>query len=182
MGTYYVVEYIGRFAFIKPFFANSHELIYSQQFLTLTIIVGIENMLFPNNKKGCKSENKFIERHKLRCTNFSKQQEEVRSPNHKRKSIIKKGYMVNPTLYLAFNCKEAAEFASTQSISLTQNECLVYPTSNSPYQMTEKEFDELKGGELLFDDGQHEDSILVGTNRLKGGEKMYGVFVGEPIV
>lgn len=181
MDIYYVVEYKGRFAFIKPFFANNHDLIFSQTFLTPTMIIGIENKLFPNNKKGYRTENKFIERHRISCTNFSKQDDVIQSIDYKKGNIIERGYMVNPTLYLAFNSKEIAEIAATTDLSLTHNECLMHPFNEIPYEMTSEEFDALKGSELLFDNGDHEDSILVGNNRMGDNERLYGVLVGNPM-
>lgn len=43
----YVVKYTGVFGFIKPWTAVRDSLTYSQQFLTPSIIEGIEKKLFP---------------------------------------------------------------------------------------------------------------------------------------
>ena len=43
----YVVKYIGKFGFIKPWTAVRDGKTYSQQFLTPSVIEGIEKKLFP---------------------------------------------------------------------------------------------------------------------------------------
>ena len=44
---YYVVRYEGPFAFIKPWTAVRDGVTYSQQFLTPSVLEGIEKKLFP---------------------------------------------------------------------------------------------------------------------------------------
>lgn len=60
----YIVKYKGKFGFIKPWTAVRDGETFSQQFLTPSIIEGIEKKLFPellnNNGVICK-----IKRHKL---------------------------------------------------------------------------------------------------------------------
>ena len=43
----YVVKYSGPFGFIKPWTAVRDEEVYSQQFLTPSIVAGIERKIFP---------------------------------------------------------------------------------------------------------------------------------------
>jgi hypothetical protein len=48
----YVVKYTGPFGFIKPWTAVRDDLTFSQQFLTPSMIAGIERKLFPELLKS----------------------------------------------------------------------------------------------------------------------------------
>ncbi len=47
--NYFVVKYIGPFGFIKPWTAVRDSKTFSQQFLTASIVEGIEKKIFPFN-------------------------------------------------------------------------------------------------------------------------------------
>lgn len=90
----FVVKYVGQFAYIKPWTAVRDGETYSQQFLTPSIIEGIEKKLFPQliHEKGIRK----IIRHKLSGKGISVQQEQVQTIGWKEKkirdkSIIKRG-------------------------------------------------------------------------------------------
>ncbi|MEZ4901763.1 MAG: hypothetical protein R2822_08415 [Spirosomataceae bacterium] len=76
MENYYVVKYSGSFGFIKPWTAVRDSETFSQQFLTPSIIEGIEKKLFPellgevHNGKILK-----IKRHRLNYQGLDIQQE-----------------------------------------------------------------------------------------------------------
>lgn len=178
---YYVVKYSGFFGFIKPWAAvrdASGGETYSQQFLTPSIIEGIRQKL----------EVKSIVRHKLIYAGMDVQQEVVQAKAWsktgkqyiKERSILKRGVMLYPSLYLAFECPIDAEKASIQHICLCRNEDLLFPNT-SIRELTEEEFDQLDGYELRF--GTTPNSFLVGYNRFKENEAMMGYIdiVGNPI-
>ena len=110
---YYVVKYTGKFGFIKPWTAVRDGETFSQQFLTPSIIEGIEKKLFPEllsvNGEICK-----IVRHKLSYAAIDSQQEVTQTRGWKEtarqmtreRSILTRGVMLDPILYLAFkdNC------------------------------------------------------------------------------
>ena len=169
---YYVVKYSGPFGFIKPWAAvrdASGGETYSQQFLTPSIIEGIRQKL----------EVKMILRHRLTYAGIDVQQETVQAKAWSRKgkwymkehSILKRGVMLYPCLYLAFENKEDADKATEQHICLCRNEDILLP-STSILEMDQKEFDQLDGYELRF--GEHENSFLVGYNRFENNKEMYG--------
>lgn len=174
----YVVKYTGKFGFIKPWTAVRDGETYSQQFLTPSIIEGIEKKLFPEllseQGKICK-----IVRHKLSYAAIDSQQEvtqargwkETKKQMTRDRSILTRGVMIDPVLYLAFNNKEDAESASKQHVCLCRNEDVMLPDEEI-YEFTEDEFADLDGFELHF--GQSEQSFLVGYNRFDGGKPMYG--------
>ena len=178
---YYVVKYLGHFGFIKPWSAvrdASGGETYSQQFLTPSIIEGIRQKL----------EVKSILRHKLTYAGMDVQQEVVQAKAWSRmgkqylkeRSILKRGVMLYPCLYLVFECLTDAEKASIQHICLCRNEDVLLPDA-SIQEMTKDEFDQLDGYELHFEDTSH--SFLVGYNRFKENEVMMGYMeiVGNPI-
>lgn len=184
----YVVKYTGKFGFIKPWTAVRDEETYSQQFLTPSIIEGIEKKLYPEllstQGKICK-----IVRHKLSYAAIDPQKEVTQTRGvtkipktnlgtrgaWKKGNIIfspiTRGVMIDPILYLAFNNKTDAEIASKQHICLCRNEDVMLPDVEI-YEFNEDEFAELDGFELRF--GQSEQSFLVGYNRFDGGNPMYG--------
>ena len=71
---YYIVKYTGKFGFIKPWTAVRDGETFSQQFLTPSIIEGIEKKLFPEtlNLNGQITK---IARHKLSYSAIDSQQE-----------------------------------------------------------------------------------------------------------
>lgn len=191
----YIVKYTGQFAFIKPWTAVRDEETFSQQFLTPSMVAGIERKLFPElltEKYGIYK----IKRHRLSYSQVSSQQEQTQPRGWNEKghgknkeyfrpyAILKRGVLLNPVLFLAFNTKADAEIAQTQHICLARNEDILYATDEI-IEATEEEFDmneELfKGYELIFEKG--EESFMVGYNRLNNDEAMYGrlKIVGNPV-
>lgn len=174
----YVVKYSGKFGFIKPWTAVRDGETFSQQFLTPSIIEGIEKKLFPEllSKSNCICK---IQRHKLSYSAIDSQQEVTQTRGWKitkksmvrERSIIKRGVMLDPILYLAFNEKADAEIASKQHVCLCRNEDVMLPDAEF-IEMSEEEFDNLDGFELRF--GESEQSFLVGYNRFNNGLPMYG--------
>lgn len=174
----YIVTYKGQFGFIKPWTAVRDGETFSQQFLTPSILEGIEKKLFPEllNSHGVISK---IIRHKLYYAAINMQQEVTQARGWKitkkqlirERSILKRGIMLNPVLYLAFREKTDAETAVKQHICLCRNEDVMLPCYEI-VEMSEEDFDSLQGFELRF--GESEQSFLVGYNRFDGGNPMYG--------
>ncbi len=191
----YVVKYTGQFGFIKPWTAVRDEETFSQQFLTPSIVAGIERKLFPELLKKEYGIYKII-RHRLSYSGISSQQEQTqpRGWNEKGKAkkkeysrpyaILKRGVLLNPVLFLAFDNLSDAKIAQTQHICLARNEDMLYAT-NEISEVTEEEFDTnedlFKGFELIFKES--EESFMVGYNRMNNNEPMYGTLkvVGNPV-
>lgn len=192
---YYIVKYSGPFGFIKPWTAVRDSETYSQQFLTPSILAGIERKLFPellNTDFGIYK----IKRHRLTYQQISQQQEQTQPRGWNAKgtaknrtyerpyAILIRGVMVNPVLFLAFETFEDAEKASSQHICLARNEDMLYP-QNEIMEVTEEEFDTndelFYGFELIVE--KNEQSFLVGYNRMDENKPMYGwlKIVGNPV-
>lgn len=179
MEKYFVVKYSGQFGFIKPWTAVRDSETFSQQFLTPSIVEGIEKKLFPEllNTQGIHK----IKRHKLTYQAISKQTEVTQTRgfkvNKKEKyidrptSILTRGVLLNPDLFLAFSNKEDAEIASRQHICLCRNEDILLP-SGIILELTEEEFSQIDGFELRF--GESKNSFMVGYNRFDNVKEMYG--------
>jgi len=177
---YYVVKYTGPFGFIKPWTAVRDSKTFSQQFLTPSIIEGIRQKL----------EVKTILRHKLTYTSISVQQEQTQTRGWEKKtqqkimvrnqSILERGVMIDPILYLAFESEEDAYKASQQHICLCRNEDILLPDLTIEPK-TELGFDEITGFELKF--GTNEKSFLVGFDRFNNSQAMYGhlEITGKPV-
>lgn len=180
----YVVKYSGPFGFIKPWTAVRDSETFSQQFLTPSIVEGIEKKLFPEllNEQGIKK----IVRHRLTYSGLDFQQEvtwskglkQKTNPFLKNKSIINRGVMIHPTLFLAFQNKIDADIAFSQTVCLARNEDLLFPIDNT--KVTESEFDKISGFELFFSDKN--EGFKVGFNRFDNSE-MFGTLkaFGNPI-
>ena len=180
--NYYVVKYAGSFGFIKPWTAVRDSETFSQQFLTPSIVEGIEKKLFPELLKD-KYLGKIIKikRHRLTYQGISMQQEVTQTrgfeikKNGKRierpQSILTRGILINPCLYVAFGNEKDAENASEQHLCLCRNEDILYP-DNRLLKLTEKEFNKLNGFELHFE--KNKNSFMVGYNRFNKGQEMYG--------
>lgn len=176
----FVVKYTGPFGFIKPWTAVRDGKTFSQQFLTPSIIEGIRQKLDVST----------IIRHKLTYSTISVQQEQTQTRGWEKKnqlkmmirnlSILERGVMVNPILYLAFKSEKDAQKSAMQHICLCRNEDLLFPDSEI-IQMEEKEFDQLTGFELRF--GDSEKSFLVGFNRFEEAKPMFGwlEITGKPV-
>lgn len=173
----YVVTYTGKFAFIKPWTAVRDGETFSQQFLTPSMVEGIEKKLFPEllPETGIKK----ILRHKLSYHTMSSQQEvtQPRGWDYKNRtflrsrSVLKRSILLDPKLHLAFECEEDAQRASLQHVCLCRNEDVLLPHPEIRI-MTEEEFSELPGFELRF--GSSDQSFLVGYNRFDECSPMYG--------
>lgn len=191
----YIVKYSGPFGFIKPWTAVRDSETFSQQFLTPSIIAGIERKLFPELLKVDFGIYK-IKRHRLTYQQISQQQEQTqprgwntkgtaRNRTHERPfSILTRGVMVNPVLFLAFETLDEAKKASTQHICLARNEDMLFPQEEI-MEVSAEEFDTndelFYGFELMVD--KNEQSFLVGYNRLDENKPMYGWLkvVGNPV-
>lgn len=191
----YLVKYSGPFGFIKPWTAVRDSETYSQQFLTPSILAGIERKLFPELLEADFGIYK-IKRHRLTYQQISQQQEQIqprgwntkgkgKSKTYERpRAILMRGVMVNPVLYLAFDNPEDAERASKQHICLARNEDILYPDKEIQ-EVTEEEFDNnddlFYGFELIPE--KNEKSFMVGYNRMDENRPMYGwlKIVGNPV-
>ena len=192
MEKYFVVRYEGPFGFIKPWTAVRDSETFSQQFLTPSIVEGIEKKLFP----GLLVQNGIFKilRHRISYDQISGQQEQIqtRGWNSTRKGkeilyerpngILMRGLMINPILHLVFSKSDDAKKALDQHICLSRNEDVLLPTqiietSKSDFDYNEEHFN---GFELVF--AKTENSFLVGYHRLTL-EPMYGwlKIVGNPI-
>ncbi len=192
MEKYYVVKYSGQFGFIKPWTAVRDSETFSQQFLTPSIVEGIEKKLFPEllGENGIKK----IVRYRLSYAQINAQQEviQTRGWNSTRqgkqvlfdrpKAILLRGVLLEPDLFLVFNTKEDAQRAFTQHICLCRNEDLLFPVLMEEILISQ--FDEdterFSGYELIFE--KNEKSFVVGYHRVTN-EPMYGwlKIVGTPV-
>ncbi len=186
---YFVIKYTGQFGFIKPWTAVRDKETFSQQFLTPSIVEGMEKKLFPEllSTKGIQR----IKRHRVNYLGIDVQQERTWSKGGftaKREkgkwktnlSIIDRGVMVEPHLYLAFENIKDAQKAMQEHICLCRNEDVMLP--NELLTLSERELDKIDGFELLFN-GDKEAMFKVGYNRFDDVKEMYGqlkVF-GNPI-
>ncbi|PCH68176.1 MAG: hypothetical protein COC06_10015 [Bacteroidales bacterium] len=190
MEKIFVVKFTGPFGFIKPWTAVRDSETYSQQFLTPSIVAGMERKLFPELLKDDDGEIKKIIGHRLSYCGLSTQQERTWSKGgisikrekgvyKTNQGIIDRGIMLEPHLHLAFFNKNDAEIAFKQSICLCRNEDILLP--ESILEMDQKEFNLINGFELIFTD--ESSGFKVGHNRFKKAAGMYGelkVF-GNPI-
>lgn len=186
--NYYVVKYFGPFGFIKPWTAVRDSKTFSQQFLTASIIEGIEKKIYPEllSEKGIKK----ILRHKLTYSSISVQQEvtQTRGWEYKKqqeimirnRSILERGVMLNPVLLLAFSIQADAYKASLQHICLCRNEDVLLPDSYIE-TMTEETFNSLDGFELRLEES--DEAFITGFNRFNKAEPMYGKLeiTGDPV-
>jgi len=186
---YYVVKYTGPFGFIKPWTAVRDTKTFSQQFLTPSIVEGIEKKLFPELLLDKGKISKIV-RYKLCYVSVSVQQEQTQSrgwENKKQtktmvrsKSILERGVMLEPVLLLAFSNEDDAQKAATQHICLCRNEDLLLPMGDAE-PMEELDFDKEFGFELRFE--ENEKAFLVGFNRFDETKPMYGrlEITGKPV-
>ncbi len=191
----HIVQYSGAFGYIKPWTAVRDSETFSQQFLTPSIVEGIEKKLFPDllTKNGIQK----IVRHRLSYAGLSKQQEQTQPRGisikkdrkgivtvHRPRSILLRGVMLKPILWLVFKTHEDAEHAATQHICLCRNEDILLPLPDV-ISIEEGDFDMPSNGfngfELRF--GETPESFIVGYNRFNAAKPMYGWLhiVGNPI-
>ena len=185
---YFLVKFTGPFGFIKPWTAVRDSKTFSQQFLTASIVEGIEKKLFPETLS--QSGIQKILRHKLTYSSINVQQEvtQTRGWEYKKqsslmirnRSILERGVMINPELQLVFSNMEDAKKATIQHICLCRNEDILLP-NEKVYEMADVEFNSLDGFELRF--VGEENSFLTGYNRFNNAEAMYGKLevTGNPV-
>lgn len=190
MEKYYVVKYSGPFGFIKPWTAVRDSETFSQQFLTPSIVEGMEKKLFPEllSELGIKK----IKGHRLSYSQINQQQEviQTRGWNTKKKkkqilfdrptAVLIRGVLLSPILHLAFENKEDAEIACQQHICLCRNEDILLPQEIMEIEKEDFDTDDFNGYELIFEKKQ--ESFQVGYHRASN-EPMYGwlKIVGNPI-
>lgn len=190
--NYYILKYTGAFGFIKPWTAVRDIETFSQQFLTPSIVEGIEKKLFPD-LLGTVGIQKILG-HRLSYDQVTGQQEviQTRGWNTKRKgtkflfdrpkTVLTRGLLLNPVLHLAFASNEEAAIANTQHICLCRNEDILLPTQI--HKVDKHQFDTneelFPGFELVFE--KNDKSFLVGYHRFTN-EPMYGWLrvVGQPV-
>ena len=190
----HIVKYSGAFGYIKPWTAVRDSETFSQQFLTPSIVEGIEKKLFP--ELLAESGIQKILRHRLSYAGLSKQQEQTQPRGidvktkknivtvERKRSILLRGVMLEPSLLLAFKAREDAERAVTQHICLCRNEDVMLPSADIS-SVEEEELDAPASGfdgfELRF--GETPESFIVGYNRFQAAMPMYGWLhiVGNPI-
>jgi len=191
----YAIRYSGPFGFIKPWTAVRDGETYSQQFLTPSIVEGIEKKLFP--ELLVKNENElFIYRgiFKVKSYRLSYQSIDVQQERTWAKGgisvykedgiyktnmgIIKRGIMINPTLHILIEEKKDAEKAFKNTICLCRNEDLLFPEALEEIEMSE--FDLIPGFEFISTEPSK--GFKVGYNRFRN-ESMYGhlKIVGNPV-
>jgi len=186
---YYVVKYTGPFGFIKPWTAVRDSETYSQQFLTPSIVEGIEKKLFPELLEEKGKIQKII-RHRINYCGIDVQQERTWSKGgfeakcekgvyKTNMGVLSRGVMLNPNLYLVFFNESDAQIAFQQSICLCRNEDIIFP--ESMLKMDKEEFEQINGFELLF--RTEAIGFKVGRNRFDKSREMYGelIVVGNPI-
>jgi len=192
---YFVVKYSGPFGFIKPWTAVRDSETFSQQFLTPSIVEGIEKKLFPELLEQLGKIQKIV-RHKINYCGIDVQQERTWSKGGFQKEkkqdflgreyfiaknlgIINRGVMLEPNLYLAFQHAQDARKAFSQTVCLCRNEDLLFP--EWLHEMDVEEFDLINGFELLFSSGKT--SFKVGYNRFDNASEMFGelIVTGSPI-
>lgn len=196
----YIVKYSGPFGFIKPWTAVRDNETYSQNFLTPSIIEGMEKKFFPELLEQKSYESRIV-RHRLTYAGLSKQQEQTQPRGiniavkkkegiavvSRPRSILKRAVVLNPIVFLAFSQEEYAERAVTQHICLCRNEDVLFPAEFSFGEyianLEEEEFDRpdrlpdsFNGFELLFDrkSKKSKESFIVGFNRFDNSKPMYG--------
>lgn len=187
---YFVVKYSGPFGFIKPWTAVRDAETFSQQFLTPSIVEGMEKKLFPELMEVTGIQK--IKRHRLNYKGIDVQQERTWAKGgfkaNKEKdiwksnlSIINRGVLLEPHLYLAFSNEPDALIAVSQHLCLCRNEDVVLPDATVT-EMSSEDFDQLDGFELLFEASKNQD-FKVGHNRFEKAAEMYGqlVIFGNPI-
>ncbi len=192
MEKYFIVKYSGPFGFIKPWTAVRDSETFSQQFLTPSIVEGIEKKLFPEMLND--TSIKKIKRYRLKYQQVSQQQEVIQTRGwnstrkgkeflyERQKAILLRGILLNPVLCLAFESKEDAEKAFSQHICLCRNEDILLPVDFMEIRQEDfdKDEEEFAGFELIFE--KNDQAFHVGFDR-KTNEPMYGwlKIVGTPV-
>lgn len=205
MSEIFLVKYSGPFAFIKPWTAVRDGYTASQQFLTPSIIEGLEKKLFPELLPNTGLSG-YITRHRLSYQGISAHQERIQPRGIKvirkmekktsvtnvmverRQSIWTRGVLLNPVLWLGFSDLSKAGQATKQHLCLCRNEDILLPSENviaSTLEQFEKPWTDncehnFDGFELLFSHGPG--MFPVGFNRYSGASPMFGrlQIIGNP--
>ncbi|MBX2993041.1 MAG: hypothetical protein KF749_17960 [Bacteroidetes bacterium] len=190
----HVTRFTGPFGYIKPWTAVRDNETYSQNFLTPSIIEGIEKKLFPELLEQTDYPKRIV-RHRLSYVGITRQQEQTQPRGidmtvNKRqriavvkrpRSILIRGLLIEPVLFLAFSKEAYAQRAVEQHICLCRNEDVLLPTElplhdsliasirEDEFDIDDKGFD---GFELLFE--KTKQSFVVGFNRFQKSKPMYG--------
>jgi hypothetical protein len=185
---YYVVKYTGPFGFIKPWTAVRDGETFSQQFLTPSIVEGMEKKLFPEllGKPGIHK----VLRHRLSYAGMDMQQERTWAKGGFKASknkntfktnlgILTRGVLLSPFLHLAFRSEEDVNLAAQQHLCLCRNEDIIYPAET--FSIQADSWAEIPGFELIFKEAL--DGFKVGHNRFDEANPMYGELAvfGNPI-
>ena len=86
----YIVKYVGPFGYIKPWTAVRDSETFSQQFLTPSIVEGLEKKLFPELLDKPGGQTQKVLRHRLSYAGLSLQQERTWSKGWVTKTVDKK--------------------------------------------------------------------------------------------
>lgn len=134
--NHYVVKYSGPFGFIKPWTAVRDGETFSQQFLTPSILEGMEKKLFPEllTKNGLQG---YIIGHRLNYTGISRQQEQTWSkawiekkgePIVQQRKTIKKGVEETKEVKIPTVTRRPATGILLRGILIEPNLFLAFPT------------------------------------------------------
>lgn len=189
----HIIEYSGVFGFIKPWTAVRDQKTKSLDYLTTSVLMGIERKLFPEILDNENGKLNKIKRHRLSFDAITFQQEVTKTINRllNRKdnyypeitSIIERGLLLNPKLQLLFNNLEDVEQARTQHICLCRNEDVLLPTKVIKLDNI-NDFDDpidYPGFETFECDNNNENSIYCGLNRYtKRKQYVEKIIVGVP--
>lgn len=159
----HIVKYSGTFGFLKPWTAVRDEMTFSSQILTPSTIEGLKQKLEVNEIIG----------HRLDYDGISKQQETVQAAGWEIKkkrntSILIRGILINPILWLAFRESDDATRAFEQHIVLSRNEDILYPTEIrdvTPEQFNSDQFPGFEFIEVNNETVQDSNIIPVGIHR-----------------
>ncbi len=182
----YLVKYSGSFGFIKPWSAVRDTQTQSCNYLTPSILMGIERKLFPELSVSENGKLNKIIRHRLSFSNISYLQEctrsiaftkEVNKVTKKKyinlnSSIVKRGVLVNPILYLMFDDENDAKIAMAQHICLCRNEDLMLPIELIMFS-NESEFDsdDYSGYETFAVNSNESESFYCGYNKYTNADQ-----------
>jgi hypothetical protein len=126
---YYTVKYTGPFGFIKPWTAVRDSETYSQQFLTPSIVEGIEKKLFPELLEEKGKIQKII-RHRINYCGIDVQQERTWSKGgfeakcekgvyKTNMGVLSRGVMLYPNIYSFFKRIRCSNSISTINMSMS---------------------------------------------------------------
>lgn len=164
------------FGFIRPYNSVADGETYSLTYLPPSLINGLEKALDLKGK---------IMRHKLTYypNEMAREQVKIPIPNSSSdatQTVYIKNYLINPTLILGFELYEDALNALKLPLHLGQSEYVIYPNEvfsddfdSSIVELNDEEFSALLGVETFELDGDSDDAIFCGFNRLKDNKRMF---------